>query len=268
MTPFLKWAGGKRWLVGQPLGIFPKDIRTYFEPFLGSGAVFFHLCPKSAVLADVNQELIDTYLAIKTNWSEVFARLKRHHKFHSKTYYYEVRESAPKERYDQAARFIYLNRTCWNGLYRVNLQGKFNVPVGTKSNVLLPSDDFEKVSNLLQGVDLLCSDFESVIDQAGEGDFVYIDPPYTINHESNGFIKYNKVLFSWSDQERLSRVASRSIDRGAMILISNACHPTIQSLYDDRFEIHELSRSSIISGKPSGRRRGKEMLIIGGYKWV
>ena len=147
VLPFLKWAGGKRWLTHhRDLGIFPDKYETYIEPFVGSGAIFFHLRPQKAILSDINKLLIDTYQAIKDDWRLVRKYLKQHHEKHSKRYYYKMREAKLLSRYQKAARFIYLNRTCWNGLYRVNTDGKFNVPIGTKSNVILDSDDFFSVS--------------------------------------------------------------------------------------------------------------------------
>jgi len=217
-------------------------------------------------LADTNQDLIDTYLAIKENWYAVVKHLHRHQALHTSDHYYHVRNKIPSGRFARAARFIYLNRTCWNGLYRVNLHGHFNVPIGTKTNVFLSNDDFLAVSNILQSTDLRCSDFEEIVDEAQKDDFIYIDPPYTINHGNNGFIKYNDVLFSWHDQERLRDAAVRALNRGAKVLISNACHSAIKALYSDMFEIRVLQRFSVISGKSIGRRRGKEVLILGGYK--
>ncbi len=130
--PFLKWAGGKRWLTKTNLNLFPISYNRYIEPFLGSGAVFFNLHPKESVVSDINADLINTYLAIRTDWEKVCDKLKKHEKRHSQEYYYEMRGSNPYSISGRAAKFIYLNRTCWNGLYRVNLKGIFNVPIGTK----------------------------------------------------------------------------------------------------------------------------------------
>lgn len=130
--PFLKWAGGKRWFVEHTADLIPTFSGRYFEPFLGSGAIFFHLSPKGAVLSDSNTDLIKTYQAIRDDWEAVLFLLELHHRKHCKDYYYSIRSSEPSDKVEAAARFIYLNRTCWNGLYRVNLKGKFNVPIGTK----------------------------------------------------------------------------------------------------------------------------------------
>lgn len=266
ITPFLKWAGGKRWLVSNVGESFPAFRGRYFEPFLGSGAVFFFLRPRAAVLADANRELIETYEAVRKDWRPIVAHLRRHEQLHSPDHYYSVRSDIPNGMYARAARFIYLNRTCWNGLYRVNLRGDFNVPIGTKDKVLLPDDDFAAIAAALRHADLLCSDFEAVVDQATEGDLVYVDPPYTISHSNNGFIKYNNVLFSWHDQIRLRDAAARAVSRGAAVLISNACHESIESLYAEGFTIRTLDRASRISGAVKGRKKGVEMLIQGGTR--
>lgn len=261
IKPFLKWAGGKRWLVAQHLSIFPSSYNRYIEPFLGSGAVFFSLRPKKAILSDTNKDLINTYSAIKADWRKVLSTLKKHHKNHCKEYYYQIRSSKPKPESSQAARLIYLNRTCWNGLYRVNLKGEFNVPIGTKTDVIMETDDFAKVSELLKNAILVNSDFEYVVNQANAGDLLFIDPPYTVRHYQNGFIKYNEKLFSWNDQERLSECLKRAKKRGASIVLTNASHRSIRKLYEDSFILETVKRSSIIAADPSNRKQSKELII-------
>ncbi|MEP2608562.1 MAG: Dam family site-specific DNA-(adenine-N6)-methyltransferase, partial [Cyclobacteriaceae bacterium] len=166
--PFLKWAGGKRWLTAQIEEVLPEFSGRYIEPFLGSGAIFFHLQPRASILADANVQLIETYQAIQHNWERVVNQLKTHHRNHSPEYYYKVRASKPRTLHTKAAKFIYLNRTCWNGLYRVNLSGEFNVPIGTKKNVVLNSDRFDLTATSLANSELMASDFERVINLAGE----------------------------------------------------------------------------------------------------
>jgi DNA adenine methylase len=212
--PFLKWAGGKRWLTAQYPGLFPKTIKRYVEPFLGSGAVYFHLAPTTALIADSNSDLIKTYLELRSNWRLVERALKRHDRNHSERYYYAERARKHLVAHEQAAQFIYLNRTCWNGLYRVNLRGQFNVPIGTKTAVHLDTDDFGCVSALLRQAKIVTSDFESIVDQARGGDFLFVDPPYITRHNFNGFVKYNEKLFSWADQERLASSIKRAACRG------------------------------------------------------
>lgn len=175
-TPFLKWAGGKRWLSQRILDLAGPIEGRYIEPFLGGGAVFFALKPERALLSDINAELINAYMVIKVDPGRVYALLKEHQFRHSKKYYYSIRDYQPRCEYRKAARFIYLNRTCWNGLYRVNLKGQFNVPIGTKSAVLLPTDDWDALSTLLRSARIVCGDFEETIAQAVEGDLVFCRP--------------------------------------------------------------------------------------------
>lgn len=168
--PFLKWAGGKRWLADRHPNLFDVSYKRFVEPFLGSGAIFFHLSPRISLLSDSNTALIGTYVAVRDNWKNVVRCLKRHHGRHSPSYYYQVRSSNPKSSASQAARIIYLNRTCWNGLFRVNKNGMFNVPVGTKTNVILDTDDFETVSALLSRAVIRACDFETTLSECGMGD--------------------------------------------------------------------------------------------------
>lgn len=261
ITPFLKWAGGKRWLVEKHPALLNFEHDRFIEPFLGSGAVFFKLLPKRSILSDRNHELIETYRAIKDNWEKVNKLLERHHKSHSKEYYYATRSKIFRSPEARAAKFIYLNRTCWNGLYRVNLQGKFNVPIGTKTNVLMDTDDFQSISEALTNTSLITGDFENVIDQSKSGDFVFVDPPYTVKHNNNGFIKYNEHIFSWDDQVRLRDSVSRAASRGAKVIVTNACHASILELYEGVGDLIQLNRSSVIAGKSAARGKYEEVVI-------
>ena len=262
IVPFLKWAGGKRWLISSYPELLTFPFNRYIEPFLGSGAVYFHLAPDRSILADRNQELIATYQAIKNAWEQVQNELRKHHRNHSKLYYYKIRQSRPKTPHTRAARFIYLNRTCWNGLYRVNLRGEFNVPLGTKTNVVLDTDDFQSISRALKSADLRVSDFESVIDLAGHKDLVFVDPPYTVKHNLNGFIKYNETLFNWDDQIRLRNCVSRAKKRGARILVTNAYHESVIQLYKGLGQIQRVTRSSVLAADSSKRKRCDELIVV------
>ncbi|SMP62849.1 DNA adenine methylase [Desulfonatronum zhilinae] len=259
--PFLKWAGGKRWFVTNHSDLFPQNFNRYIEPFLGSGAVFFHLQPHNAFLGDSNKDLIDTYRAIRREWKLVYRYLRAHHTKHSKEYYYQIRTSRPISPARKAARFIYLNRTCWNGLYRVNLSGVFNVPIGTKSTVVFSDDNFQQVSDLLCNATLYNCDFEKLIDFAEENDLVFVDPPYTVRHNHNAFIKYNEKLFSWADQERLFASLSRAKQRGVQIIATNAYHQCVRDLYDKSFSTIAVKRNSSISSKIATRRKFNELVI-------
>jgi len=258
--PILKWAGGKRWLVRQSPEIFPEKFEKYVEPFLGGGAVFFHLMPKQALLSDLNRDLIEMYQAIKTDWESVLTNLVEHQKHHCKEYYYSQRAIVPENISERAARLLYLNRTCWNGLYRVNMKGGFNVPIGTKNTVILETDDFENLSTVLSRVDLQVSDFEKSIDSAQKDDFVFVDPPYTVKHNMNGFIQYNENLFKWEDQVRLASSVERAANRGAKVLVLNAHHDSIKALYQ-QFDMITLSRSNVLSGKSEFRGKFQELAI-------
>lgn len=261
IVPFLKWAGGKRWLVSNHPELFPENFNTYLEPFLGSGAVYFHLQPSAAILGDMNTELINTYGSIQEDWQTVHKTLKLYHRQHNKEFYYEIRTKSFRSPAKKAAQFIYLNRTCWNGLYRVNLNGSFNVPIGTKKNVILDTDDFEYVSDALKNAELHATDFQNIVEAAQKGDFLFIDPPYTVKHNLNGFVKYNNQLFSWEDQIRLRDCIDNAISRGVKVLLTNADHESVRDLYKGMGKMISLDRLSLISGNTSARGWYSELIV-------
>jgi DNA adenine methylase len=259
--PFLKWAGGKRWLVQGHLNLFPKEFNNYYEPFLGSGAVFFALKPKQGILSDINPNLVECYQAIKTDWKAVETILKKHHKFHCSDYYYKIRSSKPRTLFSKAARFIYLNRTCWNGLYRVNKKGEFNVPIGTKQNVVLGTDNFKETSRLLHNFRIDNKDFKEVIIKAKKNDFVFVDPPYTIKHNKNNFVKYNEELFHWDEQISLRDAVVKASQKGVHIMVTNANHPAVRKLYRGHFKIKKLKRKSVIASSAENRGVYEEIIM-------
>jgi len=260
--PFLKWAGGKRWLVALHPEWLRLGAKRYLEPFLGSGAVFFRTEPRKAILSDLNADLIATYKALRDTPVDVWRHLRLHQRKHSDEYYYRVRNARCHTSTTLAARFIYLNRTCFNGLYRVNLGGVFNVPKGTKSAVLLPTDDFVRVSEMLRPATLETCDFSETIARARENDFLYIDPPYTVRHNNNNFLKYNENIFSWRDQQRLAGDLASAAKRGASILISNANHPCIHTLYGARFwQRIKVGRFSSLASSAKHRKATTELVI-------
>ncbi|MER8662973.1 Dam family site-specific DNA-(adenine-N6)-methyltransferase [Mesorhizobium sp. M1148] len=261
MKPFLKWAGGKRWLANRPEFQIPEYSGRYIEPFLGSGAIFFHHNPPVSLLSDLNGDLIETYLAIKENWSAVYACLEQYQESHGKDFYYRERKLARTSASERAAQFIYFNKTCWNGLYRVNRLGEFNVPIGTKTKVISPDDDLEAISNRLSNSTLSSCDFSDTIEQAGDGDLLFVDPPYTTAHNMNGFLKYNETIFSWEDQKRLRDCCEAASLRGAKVIILNADHPSVRNLYEGASDITILDRYSVISGNAAGRKKTSELLI-------
>ena len=259
--PFLKWAGGKRWLAASGKLPVPDNYARYVEPFLGGGAVFFHLKPTTAVLSDLNGELIELYRVVRDHPKEFQYLMKDHQKFHSTDYYYEVRATVPMSIMERAARTLYLNRTCWNGLYRVNLSGNFNVPRGTKNTVMFDGETFYKASEALNNAELICGDFEATISATGPGDFVFIDPPYTVQHNLNGFLKYNERIFSWSDQLRLRDCVVAAIERGAAVAVTNADHESVREIYRDVCEYRQLSRASVLANDASRRGKTTEALF-------
>ncbi|MEQ6292186.1 DNA adenine methylase [Vogesella sp. GCM10023246] len=264
LVPFLAWAGGKRWFVQRHADLLPQQFGRYIEPFLGAGSVFFHLEPQEALLGDLNAELIAAYAGIKKDWLALERSLKYRQRAHREDpdYYYRIRERQPKDVLQRAARLIYLNRTCFNGIYRVNRQGKFNVPRGSKTRVVLDTDDFESMSKVLQRAELRESDFEALIDEARCGDFVFADPPYTVRHNYNGFIKYNEILFSWADQQRLAAALLRAARRGVKLICTNANHESVRDLYSSNdFELIQVARNSSISAKSSSRKNFEELIV-------
>ena len=263
MKPFLKWPGGKRWFVAKYAYLFPSHFVRYIEPFLGGGSVFFHLSPKHAILGDSNPDLIATYSALRDYPSHVEEVLCEHQLNHCDSYYYAQRDTSPRSPIQRAARLIYLNRTCFNGIFRVNLAGSFNVPKGTRDTVIFDDDDFVALSKTLENAEIEVADFESLIDRATKGDFIFADPPYTVRHNSNAFVKYNETLFSWCDQERLAKALARARDRGAHVVATNANHDAVRALYQERgFDLRSVSRFSSISARSQSRNQFEELVAL------
>jgi DNA adenine methylase len=256
--PLLKWTGGKRALSAE---IKPHLLgyRRYFEPFFGGGAVFFDLAPKRAVLSDLNPHLVNCYKVTRDQPDELIKKLKTLQ--NSEVTYYKVRESEPRSDVAKAARFVYLCTLSFNGIYRVNKAGRFNVPYGYKQHINpCDADLVRSVSLQLQHCELTCADFEVVARRARRGDCVYFDPPYTVAHGNNGFLKYNEKIFSWKDQERLKTIALGLAKRGVKVVISNADHPSLRKLYE-AFKVQTVERWSIISGSAVGRKKIAECIF-------
>jgi len=207
------------------------------------------------------------YSSLRLDYRRVWAHLLEHARNHSDKYYYEVRSKIFRSDASRAAQFLYLNRTCWNGLYRENLRGEFNVPRGTKDSVIFDDDDFAAVSEALASAKITTRDFEKVLNGVKENDFVFIDPPYTVKHNSNGFVKYNENIFSWKDQERLAKAVKSKADSGASILVTNAYHPTLVDLYSDFSSVVPVDRASVLSGDKSYRGKIQEALFLVGSAW-
>ena len=228
--------------------------------------MYFHINPSSALLADVNEELIETYLAIQLDWKKVSKLLGAHHTKHSKKHYYEVRDQNLRDLFSKAARFIYLNRTCWNGLYRVNLNGVFNVPKGTKDSVVFAGESFDGPSRALAKAELRACDFEKTIALAKDGDLLFVDPPYTVKHNFNGFAKYNETIFSWTDQIRLRNALDGAASRGVKIMLTNADHESVVELFFGLGNIHKVRRTSLIASESQRRSSVTEIVMTVNYE--
>jgi DNA adenine methylase len=258
--PFLKWAGSKKWLIPHIKKFIPQSFNKYYEPFLGSGALFFALMPERAQLSDISKNLINTYIALREQPDKTIEKLKSMP--YKKKFYSWVRDKyQPTSEAGKAARIIYLNRTCWNGLYRENRSGKFNVPIGRFENPrICDEDNLRAVAVALKNITLRVCDFEDAVTKAKENDFIFFDPPYITGHRNNGFHSYNEKLFKWGDQERLAEIA-RELDRkGCDVLITNASNKAIEKLYDG-FEIVPMSRHSVIAADVHKRGLVDELII-------
>jgi DNA adenine methylase len=258
--PFLKWAGGKNWLMPHIHKYKPLKFKRYFEPFLGSGSIFFSLRHKPAILSDLNKNIIQVYIAVRDEPIKLINKIRKMK--YDKDYYYFIRdEYKPRSIVNQAARIIYLNRTCWNGLYRENRAGKFNVPFGKFNNpCICDKENLMSTSELLQSVEIHDGDFEGVLLSARKGDFIFLDPPYISSHKNNGFLKYNNKIFSWEDQERLARIVKMLDKKGCHILMTNAYHKSVMDLYRE-FNFSFESRYSSIAADNTKREVISELLI-------
>jgi DNA adenine methylase len=262
MLPFLKWPGGKRWFIAKYRSHIPDNFNRYIEPFLGGGSIFFYLQPSEALISDINPELINVYIVMKYHHTSLSDLLKQHHANHSREYYYAIRENIPDNTIARAARFLYLNRTCFNGMYRVNQKGNFNVPIGTKLNCIYDIEQFPAYARALSSAEILVNDFSPVISVAKYGDLLFVDPPYTIAHNQNSFIKYNERLFTWEDQTRLFNNLCLARDDGAIVISTNANYHQINEMYQDNgFFTKPIQRYCSISGCANGRGQQEELLI-------
>ncbi|HJU95623.1 MAG TPA: DNA adenine methylase [Nitrososphaera sp.] len=269
---FLKWAGGKLQLIEQFENLFPHKFRNYYEPFIGSGAVFFYvkskLKPNKVLLSDTNEELINCFLIVRDKPSELVELLLNHRKKHSKEHYYAVRsiESNRLDSVNRAARLIYLNKTCFNGLYRVNSKGHFNVPFGDyKSPSIFDKNILFQASQLLQGVDLQVMTFEKVLDFAGKDDFVYFDPPYIPLSKTSSFTRYSKSDFSMKEQKQLCEVFETLDSRGCFVMVSNSDHALTRELYRQHKKNTVVVRAKRMINSVGSKRGAINELIITNY---
>jgi DNA adenine methylase len=252
--PFLRWAGSKQRLLRLLVPLLPSSFGRYYEPFLGAGSLFFLLQPKSAVLSDTCTELIATYKAVARDVEEVLSAMSGLDPL-DRTQYYRVRAARASGKYERAAEFIYLNRASWNGLYRVNSRGEFNVPYGApKTSAIVDANHLRECAKLLRRsrVRMETADFDDALSKCQAGDLAFLDPPYVTGHNNNGFIDYNERLFSWADQVRLAQTAVALAKRGVKVMVTNANHQGVIDLYTG-FEAIEIERSSTLAGAKSAR---------------
>nr|MBP3724197.1 Dam family site-specific DNA-(adenine-N6)-methyltransferase [Campylobacter sp.] len=261
----LKWPGGKNWFIQHLQNILPKNFnyKRYVDPFVGGGSVFFALNPTNALLSDINQELITTYEAVRDNCNQVKQALQNHTKQHNKEYYYNIRKKRCKVATSIAARMLYLNHACFNGIYRVNKAGKFNVPIGNNNLEFFDVNYLDEKSNRLQNKEVLCQNYLETINATGPGDFLFCDPPYAVRDNENRFVGYTRNLFSWNDQVQLSNSLQEAAQRGVYILETNVNHPSIIELYQHIPNVHfqEISRYTSISGTRTARTQYSELII-------
>jgi DNA adenine methylase len=268
ITPVLKWAGGKRKLLQDIIKHIPDIFSVYYEPFLGGGAVFFSLQPSNAVVNDINDELINVYTAIRDNVEELIEDLKRHK--NEKDYFYKMRaKDRDKDEYnklssiEKASRIIYLNKTCYNGLFRVNQQGEFNAPFGRYKNPNIVNDIvLRKASDFLNkgSITFKCGDFEEAVKGIKKDDFVYFDPPYDPVSDSANFTGYDRGGFGKAEQERLKNLCDRLNKKGAKFLLSNSATEYIIDLYKD-YNITIVQANRAINSKSDKRGKVNEVLV-------
>lgn len=269
-TPIVKWAGGKTRLLDDLLSRRPLEFRRYYEPFLGGGAMFFRLAPPHAVLADLNPDLMNMYRCVAWNVEAVIQRLVHHSERHNHDYYYAIRERFNDRKHcklaiERAAAFIYLNRTCFNGLYRVNQRGNFNVPIGRyESPKICNAKALRNASVVLQRTELRVGNFVDQVADAGPGDFVYFDPPYDPLNKTSNFTSYTKQDFGDQEQHDLACVVGDLTDRGVFVMVSNNDTPFIRQLYRG-FKMERVAAPRAINSRATGRGSVMELVITNGY---
>ncbi len=274
--PFVKWAGGKRQLIPILHENLPKTFGTYYEPFLGGGALLFHILTErggaqKCSISDLNSDLVLTYTTIRDRIDDLVLSLKNHEKIYqkdSKKYYYSVRESNPRSEIEKTSRLLFLNRTCFNGLYRVNSKGKFNVPLGSYTNPnIVNEENLRSVSALLQSskVAIKCSDFESVLQDAKKGDLVYFDPPYQPVSETANFTSYTNKSFTYDDLGRLAELCMELDCKGCKVLLSNSDSKQVAELFHDKSWMINKIRANRSINSNSKKRTGHFELLIKNY---
>ncbi|MCF2971668.1 DNA adenine methylase [Synechococcus sp. Nb3U1] len=281
--PFLKWAGGKGQLLSQYEPFFPQEWGTYHEPFLGGGAVFFHLAqrqrpldgptkfpidpqpnpPFQATLSDINPELVNVYRCVRDQVEDLIAQLTLHQAQHSSDYYYALRAAKAQDSLWRAARLLYLNKTCFNGLYRENSRGHFNVPLGRYRNPrICDADNLRAASQVLQGIELAVQPFWQILERVKPGDLVYLDPPYHPLSSSSSFTAYSHFSFGEAEQRQLREVFGALVQQQVQVMLSNSDCPFVRELYRG-FPVYTISASRAINSQGHKRGRIPEVLVLG-----
>ena len=263
--PIVKWVGGKRQLMFELLENIPKSYNRYFEPFIGGGALFFELKPNNAYISDMNEELINLYQVVRDNVEELITDLQKHDI--SKEYFMQIRNIDRTKEYQnlsdvkKASRFIYLNRTCFNGMYRVNSKGEFNVPFGNYKNPrIIDENNLINCSNLLQKTEIKNADFSKILNYIQKGDFVYFDPPYVPLNETSSFTSYTKDGFDIDMQFKLRDICDELDSMGVKFMLSNSDTKLVNELYAN-YEIKKVFASRQINANPNGRGKITEVLV-------
>ena len=263
--PIVKWVGGKRQLMFELLKNLPKSYNRYFEPFIGGGALFFELQPDNAYISDMNEELINLYSVVRDDVYELIKDLSKHEV--SKEYFLEIRNIDRTEEYsklsnvERASRFIYLNRTCFNGMYRVNSKGEFNVPFGNYKNPrIIDENNLLNCSELLKEIEIKCADFSEILNKVQKNDFVYFDPPYVPLNETSSFTSYTKDGFDIDMQFKLRDVCDELDSMGVKFMLSNSDTKLVNELYAN-YEIKKVFASRQINANADGRGKITEVLV-------
>jgi DNA adenine methylase len=270
--PFVKWAGGKRQLIPILNDNLPEKMGTYYEPFLGGGALLFHILTErngqKCGISDLNSDLVLTYTSIRDKPEEVIDSLKTHSKNYqkdSKSYYYSIRESNPRSAVEKTSRLLFLNRTCFNGLYRVNSKGKFNVPLGRYTNPnIVNEENIRSVSQVLQSrkVSIKCRDFEAVLRDAKQDDLVYFDPPYQPVSNTANFTSYTNKSFTYDDLKRLAELCLKLDSKGCKVMLSNSNSQEVAEMFSEkRWQLAKIEANRSINSNSKKRTGHYELLI-------
>jgi DNA adenine methylase len=261
--PFLKWAGGKTQIVCTLLNYSPSSFNKYIEPFVGGGALFFNISPSNGIISDLNEELIITYQEVKRNVREIISILDTYK--NEESFYYKIRKlnTSSLTRSERAARLIYLNKTCFNGLFRVNKRGEFNVPYGKRTGPFLDKQTLIIASEYLSNAEILHSDYKDILNKyASKGDFIFLDPPYQPVGKFSDFKRYTKEFFYENNQIELAGIFHELVKKGCYVILTNSDHPFIMDLYKG-FQIEIIQTKRLISSNPN-TRIGKDIVVLGG----